>query len=164
MRFIKNRILLIVLTASIAFSVCSCKSEKVTEIQKEQAKIEEPTTHTDLIFNNMKKNSKSAIEKAAKVDENNTYKTDDKTAVEMIDSTTRSFTDILDYIMFTFFEIFERILIPLCLFITMFGLFMAYMYKLNKPKFKWYLALAVAGPILFLFVTYGPAFYWYIIK
>lgn len=174
MIILTKKILLLIFSLVLILFLTGCTDKAgaatTEEILKEQAEGDKQRKEladkaSSKIVENMKKNSEKTINEVAAFNNNASSSIKyAKTVEELIDVPTMSFTNILTYLIFVFFHKLQITAIWWCSGLSALGMLGARIFHDDRPKLKkCYITIAL-GPILFLTLTYGPAFYWYLIK
>ncbi|MGE4282815.1 MAG: hypothetical protein AB7G87_03765 [Clostridia bacterium] len=132
-------------------------SEEIEKTKKEMSK---------KVLENMKTNSKSSINTvmdAAKKSRNIQIDTD-RSATEMIDDATSSIWHMAWVAIFNFLLSCQQVAAPATVGVLLVSIALAFFFRNDRPKLKFFVILIIVTPILFLIVVYGPAFFWGMIK
>ena len=121
----------------------------------------------DQVLDNLKKNADKNMKDAAKAAEKASQsKPDDvnKTFEERMDDVGKKMNQAVWGGSLSILLALQGVAIPLCLTLILLGGLMAYLFRKDKPKFKFFLFVAIGGPMILLILMYLPAFLWYLIK
>ncbi len=138
--------------------------ENQQQIQSsETKKIKE--TISQKILDNMKKNTSNSFDSIQETAQNTTtYKPANKnmTFEEIADDTALKINRFTWGTVLGVLVALQGSAVPISLILVLFGVLLAGAFRKDRPKFRFFLFMTIAGPLFFLILIYLPAFLWYL--